>query len=129
MAMRIATRLEEFFTKRAEGNLRSIIKYDHDGTEVVYLREDVAARYSAEEVEEAVEDSVMESLFAPVYGDIYNDDHGELTCMIKCFENVIEMNFVVDDGVGASVALDANAMTGARGLVADARAIVLEERE
>ncbi|WP_231608270.1 hypothetical protein [Haloferax gibbonsii] len=126
--MRVATQLEEFFIERADENLRSIIKYDHAETEVVYLREDVAARHPPEKLEEAVDDSVMESLMAPVYGDIYTDNHGNLTCMVKAFENVIEMNFVVDDGVGAAVALDASAMAETRGLVADARAIVLEEQ-
>ncbi|MFC6799430.1 MULTISPECIES: hypothetical protein [unclassified Haladaptatus] len=127
MATRVATRLEEFFTERAEGNLRSIIKYDLDDTEVVYVRDDVADHYTDEKVEQAVEDWVMESLMAPVYENIYAEDHGELTCLVKCFKNVIEMNFVVDDAVGAAVALDASAMADARGLVADARVIVLDE--
>lgn len=55
---------------------------------------------TGEGVERAVDDSRMESLMAPVYGDLFSEDHGELTCLAKCFENVIEMNFVLADGVG-----------------------------
>lgn len=33
----------------------------------------------------------------------YPEGHGDITCMVKCFENVIEMNFVIDDGVGSVV--------------------------
>jgi hypothetical protein len=49
--------------------------------------------------------------------------------MVKCYENVVEMNFVLGDGVGAAVALDAAAMSEAHGLVGEAREIVIEERE
>lgn len=71
----------------------------------------------------------MDSLSAPIYKDTFSEDHGELTCMVQCFEIVIEMNFVLEDGVGAAVALDAEAFAETQGLVAEAREIVIEERE
>lgn len=71
----------------------------------------------------------MDSLTAPIYKNTFSEDHGELTCLVQCFENVIEMNFVLSDGVGAAVALDAEAMADSHGLVAEARQIVIEERE
>ena len=54
--------------------------------------------------------------------------HGELTSLVQCFENVIEMNFVLSEGAGTVVALDGEAMGDATGIVAEARRIVLEER-
>ncbi|WP_418286867.1 hypothetical protein [Halorubrum sp. DTA46] len=129
MATRMATRLENFFEQRTDENLRSIVKYEEESYDIVYLRDDVAEQYTTEEIESAVDDSRMESLTAPIYEDTYSEDHGQLTCLVQCFENVIEMNFVLEDGVGAAVALDAEAMADAHGLVAEARAIVMEERQ
>lgn len=129
MATRMASRLERFFEGRTNGNLRSIVKYDGDSYDIIYLREDVANQYSEPEIESAIDDSRFSSLSVPIYEDIYSDDHGDLTCMVQCFENVIEMNFVLEDGVGAAVALDEEAFTETQGIVAKAREIVLEERE
>jgi hypothetical protein len=129
MAMRMASRLEEFFEERTDGNLRSIVKYDHDSHDAVYLRDDVAEQYTEDEIKKAVDDSRMDSLTAPIYKDTFAEDHGELTCLVQCFENVIEMNFVLEDGVGAAVALDAEAFAESQGIVAAAREIVIEERE
>ncbi|WP_255152657.1 DUF7522 family protein [Halorarius halobius] len=124
----MASRLEEFFTQQAGEHLRSIVKYEHSTFELVYLREDIDDQYTDREIERAIDDSRMESLSTSFYGNLFSEGHGDLTCHVKCFENVVEMNFVLADGVGAVVALDADAMSEAHGLVADAREIVLEER-
>lgn len=129
MASRLAGRLETFFQEESDGNLRSIIKYEMDDRELTYIRDDVAEQYSAEELEDAIDDSRMESLSAPMYEDIYSEGHGDITCLVKCFENVVEMNFVLDDGIGSVVALDVEALDGNYGLVSQARNIVEEERE
>lgn len=128
MAAATVTRLEEFFRDRTDGELRSIIKYDQRSYDIVYLRDDVAKQYSAEEIEDAIKDSRMDSLSAPMYTEAFAEDHGELSCLVQCFENVVEMNFVVGDGVGAAIALDAEALEQAHGLVADAREIILREQ-
>lgn len=129
MASRLAGRLETFFREKTGGNLRSIITYEMDDREFTYLRDDIADQYSTDELEKAVDDSRMESLSAPMYQDIYSEEHGDLSCLVKCFENVVEMNFVLDDGVGAVVALDIGALDGSYGLVSEAREIVEAERE
>lgn len=124
----VESRLETFFERETDGNLRSIVKYEGESFDVVYLRDDVAEKYTESELETAVDDSRLESLTAPIYRETLSADHGELVCLVKCFENVIEMNFVLEDGRGAVVALDAEAMTGAHGLVAEAKAIAEEGR-
>lgn len=128
MATGMASRLEDYFEQRTDGHLRSIVAYEAESFDIVYLRDDVADQYSEGELEEAVDDSRMESLVAPIYDDIFTPEHGDLTCMVKCFEQAIEMNFVLSEGRGAAVALDAAAMGDAHGLVAEAREIVMDER-
>ncbi|GGC55948.1 hypothetical protein [Haloferax sulfurifontis] len=127
--MRVTSRLEEYFEGRTDGNLRSIVKYNEDSHDVVYLRDDVADGYTEDEVKKSVDASRMDSLTAPIYTDTFSKDHGELTCLVQCFKNVIEMNFVLKDGVGAAIAIDAEAFSENQGLVAGAREIVIEERE
>lgn len=129
IATRITTRLEDFFEKQSDGKRRSIVKYEGNSYETIHLRDDVADQYTTDEIESAIDESRMESLSAPIYENTFSEDHGQLTWLGQCFENVIEMNFVLDDGVGAAVALDAEAMADAHGLVAEAKRIVLEERE
>lgn len=128
MSSRVASRLQEFFEDHTNGGLRSIVTYDTGDIEVVYLRDDVAAQYSDDELAKAIDESRLESLHAPLYEHTFSKEHGDLQCMIACFENVIEMNFAIDDGVGAAVAIDAEAMDDAHGIISEARNLVLEER-
>lgn len=128
MSSQVASRLKGFFEERVNEELRSIIRYDKDDLEVEYIREDVAAQYSEDELEKAIDESRLESLHAPLYEHTFSKDHGDLQCMVTCFENVIEMNFAIEDGVGAAVAIDAEAMDESHGVVSEARNIVLEEQ-
>lgn len=129
MATKMASRLKELFSQRTGDSLRSIIKYKPKSSEIIFLRDDIAERYTRRELERAIDDSRMESMTAPIYKNTFATDHGELTCMVKCFEDVAEMNFVLGDGVGAAVALDEKALTESHGLMAEARAIIIDERE
>jgi len=129
MSTQLATRLENYFEDETNGNLRSIVKYEQDSFEVQFLRDDVRELYSEEEFVDAIDESRFESLTTPIYGNLYADEHGELECFVKSFENVVEMNFALSDGVGVAVALDSEAMAESHGLIVNARNIVVEERE
>ncbi|MBX0296809.1 hypothetical protein [Haloarcula nitratireducens] len=129
MAQKLASRLETFFKEKTDGDLRSIVQYEQGDFTVAYLRDDVAEQYTDDEFADAIDDSRFESFSAPIYDDLFSDEHGELTCLVKCFENVLEMNFVLADGVGTAVALEAEAFSETHGLVAEARDVVVEERE
>jgi hypothetical protein len=129
MQSAVVASLEAFFEERAGEDLRSIITYDGDGHELIFLRDDVAAQYTDDELCEAIDGSRLESLYSPIYEDVYADDHGELQCLIQCFDDVIEINFALGDGEGAAVAIDAAAMEDAHGIVADARSLIARERE
>lgn len=124
MPDKLASRLESYFKHETDGSLRSIVKYEEGDFSTVYLRDDVADQYTSEEAARAIDDSRLESISAPVYQDLFSENHGELTCMVKCFENVIEMNFVLGDGVGTAVALDATAFSEAQNLVGEARNLI-----
>ncbi|WP_232703552.1 hypothetical protein [Halobacterium wangiae] len=128
MAVQMASRLEEFFEEQTSGALRSIVKYDHEGMDIVYLRNDVAEQYSEAELLDAIDESRMQSLSTSLYERAYSEGHGELECIVNCFENVVEMNFALEDGIGAAVALDVEALDDDDGLVSEARDIVVEER-
>ncbi|WP_232703178.1 hypothetical protein [Halobacterium wangiae] len=128
MAAQMASRLETFFEQRTDGALRSIVKYDYEGVDVVYLRGDVADQYSEAELLDAVDESRMQSISAPLYERAFSENHGDLECVVTCFEHVVEMNFTLEDGVGAAVALDVEALDDGHGIVSEARDIVVEER-
>lgn len=126
MAARTIPRLEAFFQERVGDDLRSIIRYGETDFEIVYLRDDVDDQYTSTEVAQSVDDSRMDSLSAPLYTDSFAEDHGDLTCLVQCFEHVIELNFVLEGGVGVAVALDAEAMAEGHGLIAEAREIATQ---
>lgn len=129
MAERMATRLEAFFDDRVPGRLRSIVKYEEREYDIVYLREDVAQQYTEGEIQGAMDEAVVDSIAAPLYGHVFADDHGDLTCLVQCYENVVELNFVLSEGVGAAVALDEGALRNESGLIDGARQILIETRE
>jgi len=128
MSVQVASQLKEFFEEHMDGELRSIVRYDLDEVDVEYIRDDVTDQYTEEELTKAIDESRLDSLHAPLYEHSFSKEHGDLQCMITCFEHVIEMNFAIDDGVGVAVAIDAEAMDEAHGLISEARNIVLEEQ-
>lgn len=129
MSQELVTRLEAYFHRETNDELRSIVTYGREGFDLVYLRDDVADEYTEAELEQAVDDARLESLTAPVYEETFAGDHGDLTCLVKWFETVVELNFVLDDGIGAAVGLDADALESSGSLVAEAREIAVGERE
>lgn len=128
MVSTVAARLQSFFEDRVGESLRSIITYEADTHAIEYLREDVAAQYSPDELADSIDTSRFDSLTGPLYEGAFSHEHGELTCLVQAFEHAVEMNFILDDGVGVAVGLDIDALEDTSGLVADAREILIEER-
>jgi len=127
MAAETIPRFQQFFEEHAGEHLRGIVRYRPDGYEVIYLREDVAAQCDGQELYEALDQNRLDSLAPPVYEDAFADDHGDMTCLVQCFENVVDMNFVLDDGIGVIVTLDAAAMAEAHEIIAEAHEILAAE--
>lgn len=128
MVRSLATRLEGYFENRVGDDLRSIILYHEDTHEISYLRDDVATQYSEEDLAQSIDNTRFDSLTKPLYEDAFSEDHGDLTCLVQAFEGAVEMNFVLADGEGVAVGVDATALRETNGLVADAWDILLEER-
>lgn len=125
----LAGQIESLFDEQADEYLRSIMVYESNQFEVVYLRDEVKVQYDTDEIEAVVDDSRMESIVAPTYDETFSSNHGELVCTVKCFENVIELNFVLDEGAGVAVALENGALADLYGIVDEIREVVVEEYE
>lgn len=110
-----AERLAEFLREELGEDLRSVIWYADGEFEVVHAREDVRAAYEADEIDELVRDLVLESLHKPTKEGLYT--HGELQCVVECYDDGIEMHFVRDDGAGIAVGIEPAAFVSHRTFV------------
>lgn len=95
--------LVQFLQEEINDNLRSVIHYDKDGYEVVYIQDDVAAEYTGDEIEKVIQDLGMEAFSKPLQESLYA--HGELRCTMRWFEDGIELNFLVSDSEGVAIGL------------------------
>lgn len=100
-------RLIDFLEDVVDDELRSVTWYDGGDFEILYARDDVLAEYTEEEVEDVIDELTMTSLSKPVKEDIYA--HGELECLVECYEGGIEMQFVLGDGEGIAISLEPQA--------------------
>lgn len=126
MSARAAQRLSEFLRGQVGDDLRRIVEYDHDGYEVVYRHDDVIDRDDSA-WEEIVQDAQLEAISTDYYGQLFPPDHGELECMVKYFENAVELNFARPNGSGIVISIDAEAMADTHGLVSEAKRIARGE--
>mgnify|MGYP000574978612 CR=1 FL=1 len=116
--------LAEFLRTELGDSLRSVIHYsidvdergepklDHD---LVYVREDVDAAYTDEELQDVVRDLGLESFGKEFQERLYN--HGALDSIIRCFEGAIEMHFIVGEGEGVAVAMEPETFVAERTFV------------
>lgn len=99
--------LADFLEEKFGDTLRSVVHYGEGRYEFLYVRDDVAAQYTDEEIERIVRDLEMESMGKPVEETRFV--HGELACRIHVFDRGVEMNFMSGDGEGVAVGLDGEA--------------------
>lgn len=95
--------LVQFLQEEINDHLRSVIHYDDDGFEVIYVRHDVAAEYTDDDINEVIQDLGMEAFGKPVQENLY--DHGELQCTMRWFDDGIELNFLASDTEGVAIGL------------------------
>ncbi|MFC4551616.1 MULTISPECIES: DUF7522 family protein [Halorussus] len=96
--------LTDFLRNRVGDHLRSVLYYDESGGELLYIRDDVADRYSKTEVADVERDVRLEAVDKPHQEDLY--DHGALNATVRCFDDAVEMHFPHDETSGTAVALD-----------------------
>ncbi|WP_135830386.1 DUF7522 family protein [Halorussus halobius] len=104
MSEKPAEALTEFLRERVGDHLRSVVRYDEDGAELVYVRDDVAERYSTAATERVFQDVRLEGMGKPHQEGLY--DHGSLNCTVRSFDDAVEMHFPHDETTGVAVSLD-----------------------
>lgn len=86
--------------------LRSVVGYTADGYAIHYIRDDVEAQYTEEEVQTAIEELRLETLEQEHVNRVFETVHGKQQCRVTFFRSAIEMNFIVGEGTGVEVAFD-----------------------
>lgn len=122
MSMGSTQDLADFLQRKADDYLRSVIHYEGETYNIVFLRDDVKSGYSDEDVEEIVEELFWEGYSTPLQESVY--PHGELNCTIRCFENVVGMHFPHDDTAGTAVSMDAQAARDLYSFVGDCLTVI-----
>ena len=105
MSREAADELVEFLGSKVGENLRSVIRYDEDGGEVIHVRDDVRQEYTSAELDDVIADNRLEAIEKIHQESLYA--HGELDCTVRCFEDAVEMHFIESGTEGTAVALDA----------------------
>lgn len=97
--------LVRFLHDRVGDNLRSVIRYDFDSPDhdMVYVREDVMGMYDEETIDKIVQTYEIDSMGKGVEEERYQ--HGEFNCIVRCFEQGIEIN-LLEDGSGVVIGLE-----------------------
>lgn len=96
-----------FVLDRAGDAVRSVVHYDADDSEVLFLRDDVAENYSALGLETVVTALRREGERSARQEHVYAQ--GELNCIVRAFDGGLEMHFPYGDSEGLAVALEPRA--------------------
>lgn len=94
----------QFVLDRAGGAVRSIVRYDADTSDVLFIRDDVAENYSALTLETVMTALRREGEQAGRQEHLYA--HGGLNCIIRAFDGGLEIHFPYGDSKGVAVALE-----------------------
>ena len=87
--------------------LRSVAKYGEEDYEMLYLRENVDAIYSEDELDKVFDDLRLEGWGRATLQELFNA--GPLECSIYGFDEAMMFHFVDDGFKGALVTYDRNA--------------------
>ena len=99
--------LVAFLKQRAGDALRGVAHYYEDGYELLYVRDDVAHRYTDDHFEQLFGTIREEMSEQTVQESAYN--LGTLHCTMRLFDDGIVLNFSQGERVGTSVSLDPEA--------------------
>lgn len=115
------------FLKEQSADLRSVAYYTDEVSEFVYIRDDIRAQYSQQEVEDVINHLWLEAFGKPGLEDVYI--HDELQCIVNHFEDAVEMNFLLGENAGVAVAFDADGFTTQQLFVSHCRELLGVSRE
>lgn len=106
-----------FVLERAGETVRSVVRYDADSSEVLFLRDDVADEYTPLTIETVMTALRSEGEQAERQEHVY--PHGELNCIVRCFDDGLEMHFPYGGSDGVAVSLEPLAAQHLYGFVSD----------
>lgn len=86
--------------------LRSVTIYDCDGYAVLFMRDDVRALYSPDEIAAAADELRLQALERDYLNSVFSGVHGDVESSVTVFENAVEMNVLLSATRGVSVAVD-----------------------
>ncbi|WP_458209296.1 hypothetical protein [Haladaptatus sp. NG-SE-30] len=93
-------------TEMGDG-LRSVGHYTKDGYEVFYLRPDVEAQYTRDDIEDIHQDLILEGLSKDRFEDLFRA--GPLECSMHGFEDALMFHFVGSENSDLFVGVDSDA--------------------
>jgi len=96
--------LVDLLKREVGDDLRAVGRYDKEGYDVLYIREDVANEFSQEDIEEIHHEMVLKGLGNQHIESLFNDE--VLECSIYQFEDSVRLHFVNDDYLGYYVSFD-----------------------
>lgn len=96
--------LVDFLKEEVGDRLRAVGRYDKDGYDVMYIREDVIEEFSHDDIEEIHHEMVLKGLGNQHIEALFNDEN--LDCSIYQFETTVRLHFVMEDYRGYYVSFD-----------------------
>lgn len=107
----------DFLVDRAGEYLRSVVVYDADSSEVVFLREEGGEELPLAKVDAIVEHCRQENSEMTKLAN--RRGRGPLDCTVRCFGSAVEFHFARSDETGTVVELDPAAAQALYGFVRD----------
>ncbi|WP_408957475.1 hypothetical protein [Natrinema sp. 74] len=125
--MRIeADRIYEQLEYRFEDDLRSVSYYDEDESDHVYIRDDVKTKYDSSDIESVFREARLEAIDQQHQESLYS--HGDLQCVLRCFEKAIELHLIKTQRKGVIAALEIGAIDDLQGTINSA-IVALDETD
>lgn len=97
-------RLADIVRQQTNDALRSITEYDDRDYTIHYIREDIEANYSPDEIEDIIEELVLGSLGAAHFESLF--DAGNFECSIFGFKEAVMFHFLRSDTQGVFITVD-----------------------
>ncbi|MDY6779974.1 MAG: hypothetical protein SV760_05415 [Halobacteria archaeon] len=119
--------LVEFLKQEVGDKLRAVGKYDKDGYDILYIRDDAADQFSQSDIEDIHHEMVLKGLGNQRIESLFNNDN--LDCSIYQFDDKIRLHFVHEDYRGTYVSFDFDGEVNPSKIVEECKQIVESSEE
>lgn len=114
--------LVDFLKKEVGDRLRAVGRYNKEGYDAMYIREDVAKEFSQQDIEEIHHEMVLKGLGNQHIEALFNDEN--LACSIYQFETSVRLHFVTEDYRGYYVSFDYDSEINPSKIVDDCKGMI-----